>query len=272
MTDKVHKIREEVARIQLYTQSEVLKQVLDYIDEVQKEPVSMWHDASEEPKPNMELICVGQYGNPLVLSSNSDSFKSRDISKWAYFNDLLNLSNVQRTVKNWKEPVSDDLEEAASRYAKEEYRRKNPATLTDRCRGCYAPLMYAFKAGAQWQEEKDKSVTKDLGDYINELSKQFPEVSFAKLSRIAVRVAKWQKERDEDEIRIIRELLDNFDKTCDEYHDAGFKHGQEALMKDAVEAEIGSAGLLSPLYIEDYDKAKNYKYGDKVKLIIVKED
>lgn len=105
MTDKVHKIREEVARIQLYTQSEVLKQVLDYIDEVQKEPVSMWHDASEEPKPNMELICVGQYGNPLVLSSNSDSFKSRDISKWAYFNDLLNLSNVQRTVKNWKEPL-----------------------------------------------------------------------------------------------------------------------------------------------------------------------
>ena len=40
MIDKVQKIREEVARIQLYTQSEVLKQVLDYIDEVQKEPVS----------------------------------------------------------------------------------------------------------------------------------------------------------------------------------------------------------------------------------------
>lgn len=113
MTDKVHKIREEVARIQLYTQSEVLKQVLDYIDEVQKEPVSMWHDASEEPKPNMELICVGQYGNPLVLSSNSDSFKSRDISKWAYFNDLLNLSNVQRTVNIWKveEFLIDNLKE-----------------------------------------------------------------------------------------------------------------------------------------------------------------
>lgn len=40
MTDKVQKIREEVARIQLYTQSEVLKQVLDYIDEVQKESVN----------------------------------------------------------------------------------------------------------------------------------------------------------------------------------------------------------------------------------------
>ena len=50
MKDKVQKIREEVARIQLYTQSEVLKQVLDYIDKVQEEPVSMWHDVSEGPK------------------------------------------------------------------------------------------------------------------------------------------------------------------------------------------------------------------------------
>jgi hypothetical protein len=52
-----------------------------------------------------------------------------------------------------KEPVSEDLEEAASRYAKEEYSRKSPATLPDRCKGCYAPLMYAFKAGAEWQKE-----------------------------------------------------------------------------------------------------------------------
>lgn len=40
----------------------------------------------------------------------------------------------------------------------------------------------------------NEPVSEDLGDYIYELSKQFPEVSFAKLSRIAVRVAKWQKE------------------------------------------------------------------------------
>jgi hypothetical protein len=33
-----------------------------------------------------------------------------------------------------------------------------------------------------------------LGGFINELSKQFPEVSFAKLSRIAVRVAKWVRQ------------------------------------------------------------------------------
>ena len=66
--------------------------------------------------------------------------------------------------------------------------------------------------------KKEEPVSEDLGDYINELSKQFPEVSFAKLSRIAVRVAKWQKEHlwkpadGEDLPEIDREvivLLDN---------------------------------------------------------------
>ena len=52
-----------------------------------------------------------------------------------------------------EESVSEELEEAASRYAKEEYNSKSPATLPDRCRGCYAPLMYAFKAGSKWQKE-----------------------------------------------------------------------------------------------------------------------
>ena len=43
---------------------------------------------------------------------------------------------------------------------------------------------------------QEEPVSEELGEYINKLSKQFPEVSFAKLSRIAVRVAKWQKEHN----------------------------------------------------------------------------
>ena len=46
------------------------------------------------------------------------------------------------------------------------------------------------------------SVSEGLGEYINKLSKQFPEVSFAKLSRIAVRVAKWQKQQDQSTIEL----------------------------------------------------------------------
>ena len=38
--DKIQKIRKEVERIQLYSQSETLSQILDYIDKVQEEPVN----------------------------------------------------------------------------------------------------------------------------------------------------------------------------------------------------------------------------------------
>lgn len=45
-------------------------------------------------------------------------------------------------------------------------------------------------------KNSQEPVSEDLGEYINELSKQFPEVSFAKLSRIAVRVSRWQQNQD----------------------------------------------------------------------------
>lgn len=50
--------------------------------------------------------------------------------------------------------ASDVLEEAARKYAKSEYDSKCPATLPDRCKGCYAPIMYAFRNGALWKREQ----------------------------------------------------------------------------------------------------------------------
>ena len=67
-------------------------------------------------------------------------------------------------------------------------------------------------------KNNQEHVSEDLGEYINELSKQFPEVSFAKLSMIAVMVANWQKEHlwksaDGDDLpeidREVIALLDN---------------------------------------------------------------
>lgn len=40
--DKLAKVRTEVERIQLYSQSEVLKKILDYIDKVQEEPTIVY--------------------------------------------------------------------------------------------------------------------------------------------------------------------------------------------------------------------------------------
>ena len=49
---------------------------------------------------------------------------------------------------------------------------------------------------------QEEPVSEDLGDCINELSKQFPEVLFAKLSRIAIRVAKWQEKKYKEALNI----------------------------------------------------------------------
>ena len=107
------------------------------------------HECKEEPVNNdfemalAEMIYKAQTSvvEPLVIAA-----------QWK--DELIKLAKSE-------EPVSEDLEEAASRYAKEEYSRKNPATLPDKCIGCYAPIMYAFKAGAQWQKEQMMSKAVD---------------------------------------------------------------------------------------------------------------
>lgn len=84
--------------------------------------------------------------------------------------------------KNSQEPVSEELLKEL----------KGIVNIRE-CVAQGVPVIKIARHFTNLQKAKDESVTKDLGDYINELSKQFPEVSFAKLSRIAVRVAKWQK-------------------------------------------------------------------------------
>ena len=101
---------------------------------------------------------------------------------------------------------------------------------------------------AKWFYDMGKNsqepVGEDLGEYINELSKQFPEVSFAKLSRIAVRVAKWQITK---------------------------------LMKDATEVTVhidaGGYPYTPEIELYDYDKdVPLAKEGDKYKVVLIKEE
>lgn len=134
-------------------------------------------------------------------------------------------------------------------------------------------------------------VSEDLGEYINELSKQFPEVSFAKLSRIAVSVSRWQQNQDVKNKHpkvTNRTELDEYAYQCaydmsndwvienPTWHDVedacklGANWQKEQIMKGAIEL---------PLYLDgefltvDYDFTESgFKVGDKVKLIIIKED
>lgn len=47
--------------------------------------------------------------------------------------------------------------------------------------------------------EKQKEPEEDFGDFVEKLHSQFPEVSFAKLSRIAVRVKNWLEKQGKEE-------------------------------------------------------------------------
>lgn len=90
---------------------------------------------------------------------------------------------------------------------------------------------------------QEEPVSEDLGEYINELSKQFPEVSFAKLSRIAVRVAKWHKEQ------MMTKAVDGY------------------VIKDVEEGN--GDFLLSADYLP---KSMGLKDQQRVKVIVIKED
>lgn len=175
----------------------VHKSLISFIDSLQEEPVSVFMNTEsmiESYKQRLISQANGVKNSPLIDMCLA-SYK-HGINETL---DTLNLSNVQKTEKNWKELASEELDEAAKRYA----------TEGDEISGLYIidEEVDAFKAGAKWGKNQamaeiqaqsmalahgcpKEPVSENLGEYINELSKQFPEVSFAKLSRIAVRVAK----------------------------------------------------------------------------------
>lgn len=194
-----------------------------------------------------------------------------------YKEDDVILSDEEECVKagiRWqmqKESiVSDDLEEAMQHNA------PNNIGIDD--------LLYwrnGFIAGAKYGKNQAKvkiqaqsmalahgcpeeSVTKDLGDYINELSKQFPEVSFAKLSRIAVRVAKWQEKKDQSTIELAE----------DHAMLAGMEKMKEEMMAKAIDAKVLENYDGKVLEYDDSildEKLSDCKVFDKVKIIVIKE-
>lgn len=91
--------------------------------------------------------------------------------------------------------VSKELEDAAKSYAIEMYRTTRNELLAEKCK-------WAFISGARFEQRQEVVPSKELADEIDALSKRYPEVSFAKLSRIAVRIAKWQKEQDKKLLNI----------------------------------------------------------------------
>ena len=174
-----------------------------------------------------------------------------------------------------------------------------PTTTIGEMIQCFKGL---YKAGAQWQKQHDSiPISEDLEDEVIKkvlyFSENFQEAPWAIDSTgvaqpiwFAKFGAQWQKQKMEKnriehcdditeeqynlETGFVDEHLKKYNRipTILDAIEYGMKLQKEQMMKDAVDAVIGSAGFLSPLYIENYDKVKHYEFGDKVKLIIIKED
>lgn len=183
MNKDVEKIRAEIERLRqkvingatsgqyssetIREKNQLLVSIISFIDSLQEEPVSIWHDASEKPnikeKGGIFVITSsnGEYIGSRYYSHNDVTITFGNYDKWAYLNDLLNLSNVQRTTKNWKEPVSEDLEEAAKHYLYSNILYDDVYVGNPTDKDC----IEMFKAGAEWQKEQDQSTIELAEDH-----------------------------------------------------------------------------------------------------------
>lgn len=110
MTDKVRKIREEVERLKRWnnnvrnsTRHMTLQEedfnrgkhssyleILDFIDSLQNEPVSIWHDASERAeKGRLYLYRTNQ--NVVDINRSEGKDFPDYCERWAYIDDLFKL-------------------------------------------------------------------------------------------------------------------------------------------------------------------------------------
>lgn len=266
-----------------------LDSAVDFIiDSLQEEPVSIWHDSSEEPNDKSSCLIhyiVGgevsyrdifpviynkkvrefvseSYPHPTrykvkqssleggvvaeVYKNMRDRFPLSDIYKWAYIDDILNLSNVQRTVKDWKEPVSDEC--IYNRTLEEKQRS---------CKFCSAACQVRIK------EPVSEGLEEEIGRYFKENGNKWAYIDVAR------HFANWQKQQDQETIELAE----------DHAMLAGMEKMKEQMMAKAVDGDITfdyygdgdkTYGCIAhnSFCLEDF----GLKDKDKVKVIVIKED
>ena len=241
MTDKVQKIREEVERIQLYTRSEVLKQVLDYIDEVQKEPTS-------NPAPN-EKMSVERWKKACDAACSDRNYRSHyglTETRDDYFVDGVQWADEHPK----EEPVSDVLDEAAFDYA-ESCKYEGGEKLL---------CIEHFKAGADWKEQK-----------------------FEK-NRLAACDRQTEEEAEIEQSFVIGIIeREHRQPTFDDAIKYGMRLQKEQMIAKAIDAVVSQVPCSNEIILYNPSSVDKYylpqemnklglNKGDKIKLVIIKED
>lgn len=179
MTDK-DKIRAEIERRRALnfkrkqgSRSLEDNDILSFIDSMQKEPIGkVWHYQKEEPideitDKSRPIVVIYGYnslnaaGKFRCYEDNSKAiWLSNAYEKWAFIEDLINLSQSVKT-SDQEEPVSEELEEAAIEICSKVLKGET-ITIDGYEYVVLSDAEECFKAGAQWQRQKDKQNFKEL--------------------------------------------------------------------------------------------------------------
>ena len=185
--------------------------------------------------------------------------------------------------KDLSMPVIDKVKYIKERAVRERAYKKNKEycslCMDINCDGCGVKKdIDEYEKNCE-EEQRDKELDEAVVNYMS----QFTGVNYYKspwaidstgmaMPRdLAKFGAKWQWKKDK------KWLTDNHKKIFNSGYDEGFEAGREdmddEMMGKAIDAEVESAGRFAPIIrVEDKSKVADLKFGDKVKIIIVKEE
>jgi len=177
MTKEIKLIKDEIVRLLLLQSQGIetkLEDVLIFIDSLQEEPKFKLGQSIRQGDVVAKIVEVSEDGyhcdNAFVPFSAQDSWElvikplvDIEIPFGAKDSELLEesisipegcyavIEGNRVVIRKGEEPVSKDLEEVAELWV-----------LDERCKPWSELCKKAFKAGAQWQKERDKATLQDV--------------------------------------------------------------------------------------------------------------
>ena len=196
-----------------------------------------------------------------------------EIERLQKFNNSMSINAVNSNMRNFydgeedcckqllsfidslqqgKPSLPNDLDEASEKWCEEN--NKGIALCADKKSHYLADGMDAFKAGAEWQYQKDRG-------------------EFAK-----IKAKTWSEGFDACKEQMLKDgnvilAEEDFDAEKEKSMEWGYNLCKVQMMKEAVEGEIQMrySGCLCAKTIRAINEDK-FKFGDKVRIIIVKEE
>ena len=231
-----------------------LNDVLEILDTLQEQPVkdnalfdSCLAKVNPETRDEVRMKIDKMIEQPVELEKEIKETFDKDITTLKSFGAYSRFArHFYELGRQGKPKVSEDVEEAAKAYADD--------INSNECLYTYTDFSDAFKAGAKWQKaQSDKELSEKIAS--------------------AYQLGLADKEK-----QMMDEWLKDRDGCFWDGVEEGKKAMREQLMKEAVEGEVVKLGETDlSIYIELKEINQVLQHlgvdgGDRVKLIIVKED